>query len=1244
MRPVLRFGLVFLVLTLALSGAVSARSAQGEQPRRSAAEMIDADIRFERITNEDGLSVSVVYALAQDRQGFLWFGSEDGLNRYDGKEFVVYKHDPDNPDSLGHNWVDTLLVDRDGRLWIGTTGGGLDGYDPSSGHFTHYRYAAGDPASLGSDMVDALFEDRRGRLWVGTDMGLDRLDRQTGRFSHLKDDPTAPALLGQAGIRQISEDSQGRLWFSTTQGLVQYDPAAGRYQVYQNKPGDPASLSFDNVTAALEDHAGRVWVATRGGGLNRLDPLSGRFEHFKSDPADPASLSSSVITSLYEDRNGVLWVGTWGWGLNRYDEARQRFIRYWNEPANPNSLGGNFILGVFEDDSGAVWVSTWGAGLSRFDHLSEQFAHYRSRPDDPLSLSSPMIWALYADGDTLWVGHQMGLDRLDRQTGQAQPVDLKMDDPKLAGKPAVQGISKDRAGNLWLAVSQYGLVRYNPLSGETQRYHNDPNDPHSLISNAVIGALEDASGQIWVGTHGGLDRLDAASGAFTHFTADEKNPDALSSNWINSIYLDRAGNLWTATEKGVNRLDPRTGKFTHYVNDPANPRSLSSNRVAGVSEDRAGRIWIGTIGGGVNRLDPASGEIKIYREKEGLPNDTVYSVLEDEAGQLWISTNRGLARFDPQRETFKNYDVRDGLQSNEFNSGAFFKSASGELFFGGIDGVTAFDPQAIHENPYVPPVALVSLTQGGQPFRASAPPAGLNQADFRWPNNFFEFQFAALSYIQPDQNQYAYKLEGFDRDWNYTRTNNLGRYTNLPGGTYTLRLKAANNDGVWNEQGASLRIRVIPPFWQTWWFRGGLLGLLALAGLGVYRLRVRGIEARTRQLETLVDERTREIERRHRELEALYRADEALYRNLQLEQVLQALVDSAVDLLQADKGSLLVWDDAHTRLAARVGRGFSPASLACLSFAPGEGVAGSVGVSGEPALVENVTAEPRVSRAVTDPEGIRAFMQVPIKVGGEIFGVFSADYLQPRAFSENDLRLLISLAQRAALAIQNAQLYEHTQEQAIVEERNRLARELHDAVTQTLFSASLLAEALPTAWESSPSEGQKLLGELRQLSRGALAEMRTLLMELRPSALAEADLGDLLRQLGEAAAGREGIPVTVALDGRCELPTDVHIALYRIAQEALNNALKHARASQISLHLRRRPPDEAESDLHPEVILTIRDDGRGFDPERIAPNHFGLGIMRERADAIGATLTVESQPGCGAQITALWEGTNSKSV
>ena len=406
---------------------------------------------------------------------------------------------------------------------------------------------------------------------------------------------------------------------------------------------------------------------------------------------------------------------------------------------------------------------------------------------------------------------------------------------------------------------------------------------------------------------------------------------------------------------------------------------------------------------------------------------------------------------------------------------AFFKSPSGELFFGGINGVTAFYPKDIVENPFIPPVVLTSLnTQSSQQTN------GINSItsetiELRYPENSFDFEFAGLSFVQPEENQYAYKLENFDKDWNYTNDRNFGRYTNLSGGSYILRLKVSNNDGQWNETGKSLSIRVIPPFWQTIWFQVGIVFGILMIALAGYRFRVRNMLNRSRQLETMVDERTREIERRREQLEALYAADEALYRNLLLDQVLHALVESAVNLLQADKGTLLVIDKLEKRLIPRVAIGFRPETVERLSLPLGIGIAGLVAQTGEPILVEDVTKDPRVSRSITDSEGICSFMQVPIRVGGEIFGTFSADFLEPRLFQEDELRLLMSLAQRAAQAIQNAQLYEHMQEQAVIEERNRLARELHDAVTQTLFSASLIAEALPAAFDTDLSEGRELL-------------------------------------------------------------------------------------------------------------------------------------------------------------------------
>jgi signal transduction histidine kinase len=394
-------------------------------------------------------------------------------------------------------------------------------------------------------------------------------------------------------------------------------------------------------------------------------------------------------------------------------------------------------------------------------------------------------------------------------------------------------------------------------------------------------------------------------------------------------------------------------------------------------------------------------------------------------------------------------------------------------------------------------------------------------------------------------------------------------------------------------------------------------------------------------------------ERRRQELEALLSADDRMKRYLHQDEVLQALVDVAVDILHADKSAVIGWDEKREKLVMRVARGFSPEAISQLQFSPGEGVIGWVVAHCEPVLVEDSLNDPR--RFLENPhivevamqEGIRSFVHFPIAIGEEVLGVFNVSYEKPHAAGEGEQRLFQALTQRAALYIENARLYEQSQEVAVLEERSRLARELHDAVTQTLFSASLVAEALPTTWEKDPQEGRGLLQELRSLSRGALAEMRTLLLELRPAALLETSLADLLRQLGEAASGRTGIPVSVQVEGQAKLPPDVHIAFYRITQEALNNVVKHARARQATVQLCYSGEDQAATSRKtrqaegagagPSVLLSIRDDGRGFDPAQVPHNRLGLGIMQERAQAIGATLTVESQPGHGTQVTVEWE-------
>ena len=1254
-----------------LGTSLSPFQGEGADRGRSGGVRVAQRIKFERISIEQGLSQNSVHCILQDSRGFMWFGTWDGLNKYDGHSFTVYRHDLEDPDSLSNNIVRSIYEDRSGALWIGTQGGGLDRFDRETGRFAHYQNDPGDPHSLSGNIVWSIHEDRSGVLWIGTSAGLNRFDRETGRFVRYQHDPGDPHSLSHDSILSIYEDWSGVLWIGTGGGgLNEFDRENGRFAHYRNDPGNPHSLAGNVVRSIYEDQSGELWIGTYYNGLDRFERESapgagaGQFIHYQHTPDDPNSLSDDRVRSIYEDQSGVLWIGTYYGGLDRLDRENDQFIHYRNNPNDPYSLSDDRVWSVYEDRSGVLWIGTNRGGLCKSDRSTERFVHYQHDPNNPNGLSSNDVSSVYEDHlGVLWVGtYSGGLNRLIRETERFVHYRNEPSDPYSLSSDVVVSICEDRSGVLWIGTSG-GLNKFDRTTGRFERYQYDPSDPHSLSDNRVAWVHEDQSGTLWVGTYGGgLNRFDRETERFSHYQDNPDDPNSLNDTLVRSIHEDEFGMLWIGTDDGLSRFYRDSEQFTRYRryrNAPNDPASLSNNWVSSIYEDRSGVLWIGTNGGGLNKFDPGREAFTHYREKDGLPNDVICGILEDDQGFLWISTNRGLSKFDPRTETFKNYDARDGLQSNEFIGNACHKSSSGEMFFGGVNGLTAFSPQNVQDNAYVPPVVLTSLTQGGEEVDAGQAVESVTEVTFHWPHNFFEFEFAALSYSQPPKNQHAYMLNGFDKDWNYIGTRRFGRYTNLPGGTYTLRMIGSNNDGVWNEEGTLLRITIVPPFWATWWFR--TIAALALVGgaIGGYWLRVRSIQARSRELETQVRQRTSEIERRRQELEALYRADEELYRHLRLDEVLQALVDIAVNILQADKSSLSVWDDdRREKLVVRAARGFRSESLAQMTVAPGDGTTvGHVAATGEPAIVQDTRVDPRFANraSITAAEGIRSSMNVPIKIGGELFGVFSVDYVQPHAFGSDEQRLYIALAQRAALPIQNAQLYEQAQELAVVEERSRLARDLHDAVTQTLFSASLIAEALPPIWENDRDEGRQLLAEMRRLSRGALAEMRALLLELRPAAVVEASLGDLLRQLAEAVTGRKDVSVTVTVEGECELPSDVHVALYRIAQEALNNAVKHAQASQVEIGLRcetlipapstglRTGPSPWEGEGADRgrsgglrVRLCIGDDGCGFDPSRVPPDRLGLCIMRERAQAVGARLAIESEPGHGTQIAVVW--------
>ncbi len=1035
---------------------------------------------FERISLEQGLSQSSVYCMLQDSQGFMWFGTEDGLNKYDGYNFTVYKPIPGDPNSVSQNFIRAIHEDSSGALWIGTDGG-LDRFDRQTEQFTHYGSQPDALQSLSNYPVQSIYQDREGVLWVGTlGGGLYEFDRAQERFIRYPVDAKKyPEYSISDVIWTVYQDREGTLWVGTDNGLGRLDRQTGKFAYYK--------MEGNSVRSIYEDESGVLWVGTWGGGLKRFDRFTERFVSYESVSYDPHSLSNNVVWAIHQDRDGALWIGTDS-GLNRFDRDSERFVHYYYDSTDPNSLGDSSVRAIHQDRSGVLWFGTYGGGISKLDRSTDRFAHYESNPWDPDSLNADAIRAIYKDQEgVLWIGTAGGgLNKFDRDRGT-----FNFYYPTSSGGLShhiIRAIQEDSSGALWIGTEGGGLNRFDPSTGHFTHYRFDSYNQHSLSSDTILSMFQDRAGVLWIGTRCcGLNKFDPSTEHFTRYRDDPNTPGSLSGDDVRAIYEDRTGTLWIGTwSGGLNRFDRETEKFVNY---PAHPQGLSDGTVLSIYEDTSGVLWIGTAGGGLNRFDRETETFTHYREKDGLPNDVIYGILEDSRGYLWISTNKGLSKFDPRTETFINYDVHDGLQGNEFNGGAFHKSWDGEMFFGGLNGLTAFYPESIQDNTFVPPVVLTLLTQGGEKVDVGQAFESVQEVVFHWPNNFFEFEFAALSYTQPEKNQYAYKLEGLKEDWNYIGTRRFGRYTSLPSGTYTLRIKGSNNDGVWNEGGTAITIRIVPPFWGTWWFRG-LVVLVLIGGLvGGYRWRVKDVEVRSRELEAQVEQRTAELRQ-------------------EIEQRLQV----------------------------------------------------------EEALRQSEMAK------------------------------------------------------------------------AVAAERSRLARDLHDVVTQTLFSASLVAEALSTSWERDREEGQQLLKELRQLTQGALAEMRTLLLELRPAALVEADLGDLLRQLAEAAIGREGIPITVTVEGECSLPSDVHITLYRIAQEALNNVTKHARAGRVTMSLRCVLPQSlSQAGEGKTVTLSICDDGCGFDPNGVSSDRLGLSGMRERAQTIGAALRIQSEIGHGTGIEVVWK-------
>ena len=823
--------------------------------------------RFERFSIREGLVQRTVTHVIQDRLGFLWLSTRDGLLRYDGYHFKEFRSDPNRKDSLSSNLVYYIFEDRRGNIWVGTTGGGLNKFDPNTETFVRYQHDPENSDSLSHNNVLVILEDSKERLWIGTEGGgLNRMDPETGTFTRYRHNPVDPNSLSFDTIWHLYEDREGYIWIGTYGGgLDRMDPESKTFKHYRHDPDDPHSLASDTVGAIYEDRQGNLWVGGKGG-LNKLDRETGKVKRYAHDPKDLNSLSTNHVWDIIEGHDGVLWLGTFGGGLVKLDPKTDQIMRYTHNPNDSNSLGSDLIWCLFEDREGILWIGTDGSGLNKFVTRTEAFGHYKKDPGKPVSLAHNSIHSVYDDRNgILWLGNNVGgFQKFDPKTGTATLYTHDPDNPNSLNSNMTNCLTVDRSGMVWIGTYGGGVNRFDPQTEIFTHYLHAPDDPNTLSDDRVWTLYEDRAGDLWVGTLGGLNRMNPQRTRVERFLYDPQDPNSISDDGIWTIYEDQAGNLWVGTYNGLNKRAPRSNRFQRYFHDPEDPNSLTHNTITSLFEDSEGNLWVGTTGG-LNKMDPQAETFIRYTDKDGLASSYIQGVLEDDVGNLWIATQNGLSRFDPDTGAFRNYDVRDGLQGNKF-SRAFYKTHDGKLVFGGENGINVFAPSSIRDNAYIPPVVLTDFQLFNNPVPIGGdsvlqkPIGAVDALTLSYKESVFSFEFAALSYTVSEKNRYRYKMQGFERDWNEVGSDRrFATYTSLPPGNYVFRVLGSNNDGDWNEEGVSLNITITPPWWKTWWFRG--LAVLAAVGLiaGAFVGQRRSAKRRERILETQVVERTHEL-------------------------------------------------------------------------------------------------------------------------------------------------------------------------------------------------------------------------------------------------------------------------------------------------------------------------------------------------------------------------------------------------
>jgi signal transduction histidine kinase/ligand-binding sensor domain-containing protein len=869
--------------------------------------------RFEHLTTDNGLSNNRIWCIYRDSKDYLWMGTDVGLDRYDSYAVKKYRHIDNQPLTISSNTILCIYEDRNKKLWIGTNNG-LNLYDPEKDNFTVFKNNTSDKNSLNSDYIASIAEDQKGDLWILTDGNcMNKWVPETNSFKRFQIENIFNRLWARPS-RMISNDSKGNLWvISLNSGIIRFEPGSGEYKKFSDPAIDLGNNCFKSIYVDKQD---KIWITTDGNGFFSYEPVKNKFEQYGSKGDGRGTNQKLILDIIPEDDNHLLLAVDQG-GINRFNKSTGTFEYFMYDNANDEGLNNNGIWCFHRDREGILWVGTSGGGINYINSGRNNFKLFR-HTTDPNSLSYSFTGCFYEDHlGMIWIGTDGGgVNVMDPATGTLKVFKHDPADPESISGNVIRSITEDKEYNVWIATWDAGLNCYDRKSNTFFRYMPDKNNPASISGRSVWNIKLDHNDNLWLANYAvGTDLFDKNKGVIKRFRFNPGDPASISSDQPFFLYEDFEKNMWICTEDGLNLYNEKTNSFQVF--------KFPNSQLESFLRDKDGNLWVGSNTKGMFYCSPDGKIIKTYDNTNGLAGDKVQSIVEDNNGDLWISTSDGISHLNIKTQKFRNYTKEDGLQSNQFFQQSFLKTSGGEIYFGGYNGFNSFFPDSLKDNSFIPPVYITDFQIFNKPVvfavAGSQFPVHISEAEeitLNWRQSVFSFSFSAINYTHPEKNQYAYIMEGFEKDWNYTNASRrYVTYTNLNPGKYTFRVKASNNDNVWNDKGVSLRIIILPPWWNTLWFKLISVSAIIFLFVAFFLLRVRNLKNQKAVLEHSVTLKTGELQEKNDAL--IIQAEKLKNSNLLLEEHQKQIEAQSKELLDQKEVLLKMNDELHELNASK---------------------------------------------------------------------------------------------------------------------------------------------------------------------------------------------------------------------------------------------------------------------------------------------------------------------------------------